>query len=147
MNGRAIKASGRLVTRDSESGLSLVEVLVAMTVAGALMLGGFVALSAGLPPMLSAGIRAREGIQLFGVHRAITRDTNALSPTDVVWELHLDPSGHGYELVRHEYREGQWSAQVMLDGVAEVDAMTGQLRLRSRAERWVDITARRLSEP
>jgi prepilin-type N-terminal cleavage/methylation domain-containing protein len=131
----------------SDSGMSLVEVLVAMTVAGAVMLAGLTALQVGLSPILRAGVQAREVIQIVGVHRAVTRDANSLSPKDVLWELRPASSGHGYDLVRVEERDGQWFVQVMLDGVDDLDWNSDRLRVRSGSERWVEITPRRLSEP
>jgi hypothetical protein len=127
--------------------MSLVEVLVAMTVAGAVMLGGAALLRAGIGPIQNAGLRAREAVQLYDTHRMLTRDANALSPSGVSWELRTEPTGRGYELVRSEYVNGQWYLRVMLDGVTQVDTSTGRLQLRSGAQRWVDITARELREP
>jgi prepilin-type N-terminal cleavage/methylation domain-containing protein len=130
-----------------ESGMSLVEVLVAMTVAGVVMLAAATLLRAGLDPIQNAGFRAREAVQLYETQRMLTRDANGLSQSSVSWELRPDPTGRGYELVRSEYVNGQWYLRVMLDGVTQVDATTGRLQLRSGAQRWVDITARGLKEP
>jgi prepilin-type N-terminal cleavage/methylation domain-containing protein len=142
-----MKIQDPLNRRGAESGLSMLEVLIAMTVAGMVMAAGATLLQAGLGPILGSGIRAREAVQIHHAHRMMTRDLNAPNLENVAWELRPDPTGLGYELVRSEYRDGQWSGRVMLDGVAEVDPSTGWLRMGSGAERWVEIIARPLSEP
>jgi type II secretory pathway pseudopilin PulG len=130
-----------------ESGLSLIEVVVAIAVGSAVVIAGTTLVAVGLTPIVGAGLRAREAVQIFEVQRTMTRDVNRARPDQVRWELIPDPASHGYQLVRREERDGQWDQRVHLDGVLEVDPDSGRLRLRGSADSWVDLTPRRLSEP